>query len=264
MNRPLFGSCVLSLFALTAFAAAKTIAPRHPKPAEIAPRIVTAPAQPAAPPSDAIVLFDGSDQDEFVYKGSDRPADWILEDGVLTVPSGKKHKDRRGDISTKRKFGDIQLHIEWRTPPRPADKEKTVTGGENLGNSGIKFHEAYELQILDSYGMTNPKRPSGMAGAVYKQHVPLVNACRAPGEWQTYDIVFRAPYFAEDGSIEKHGTLTVFHNGVLVQDNATVWCRTNSQAADPTDYENPFFLQDHSNPVSYRNIWVRKLERRKL
>ena len=168
----------------------------------------------------------------------------------MTVAPGQ------GDMYTKRKFGDIQLHMEWRTPA--ATKRK----GESKGNSGIKFHSAYEIQVLDNY--KNQSNPKGQAGSVYKQHVPLVNACRPPGEWQTYDIVFRAPYYDKDGKRVKMGTFTVFHNGILVQDKVNILGRTNSSKPVAPDYKQPFFLQDHGSMVSYRNIWVRELKRAPL
>lgn len=208
------------------------------------PRIIDA-GPVGGPPSDAIVLFDGTDLAE--WRGRNGEAKWEIKDGVLTIVPGT------GQITTKRSFGDIQLHMEWRTP---ADARG---GGESRGNSGIKFHTAYEIQILDSY--QNRSNPKGQAGAVYKQHAPLVNASRKPGEWQSYDIVFRAPFFDEDGKLQKHGTFTVFHNGVLVQDRARVFGRTNSRVPVSPEYRQPFFIQDHGSRVSFRNIWVRELKR---
>ncbi len=253
---------IVAFAALGAYLAANSLAQgKNPKNVVGKAPPIIAPGTNGAPPSDAIVLFDGKNLDEWETRKSE-PAGWKVEDGVMSVPTGQQKKDdpglRGGDMRTKRKFGDIQLHLEWRSPMRK--RAVDGKGGENLGNSGIKFHEAYEVQILDSYQL-DPHRPTGMAGAVYKQHVPLVNACRAPGEWQTYDIVFRAPWFDEKGKILRHGTVTVLHNGVLIQDNVTVWGRTNSNAPDPKDYRNSFFLQDHGAPVSYRNVWVRELER---
>ncbi|HLU48330.1 MAG TPA: DUF1080 domain-containing protein [Planctomycetota bacterium] len=202
------------------------------------PRAVD-PGPPGGPPSDAIVLFDGEDTSE--WKGR-----WKVEDGALIAGGG--------DLVTKRAFGDVQLHLEWRTPENPKGS------AENRGNSGIKLHEAYEIQILDSYGRTdvNPKR---QAGSVYAQTAPLVNASRKPGEWQTYDIIFRAPYFDDAGKLVKHGTFTVLHNGVLVQDRTKILGRTNSTKPVSPEYKQPFFLQDHGAPVAFRNIWVRELER---
>ena len=212
-----------------------------------APRTIE-PGSATKAPSDAIVLFDGKNLDEWV--GRKGAASWTVKDGIMTVAPG------RGDMYTKRKFGDIQFHMEWRTPA--ATKRK----GESKGNSGIKFHSAYEIQVLDNY--KNQSNPKGQAGSVYKQHVPLVNACRPPGEWQTYDIVFRAPYYDKDGKRVKMGTFTVFHNGILVQDKVNILGRTNSNKPVAPDYKQPFFLQDHGSMVSYRNIWVRELKRAPL
>jgi len=197
---------------------------------------------PGGPPSDAIVLFDGKDLSRWKSK-SGEPR-WEVKDGILTVAPGT------GDLTTRDAFGDIQLHIEWRIPAG-------VTGeGEARGNSGIKLHEAYEIQILDSHG--KPPSLTG-AGALYKQAAPLVNASRKPGEWQVFDIVFRAPRFDPAGGLAQHGTVTVFQNGVLIHDRAKIQGRTNSTRPVRPDLEQPFFLQDHGSPVSFRNIWVRKL-----
>ncbi len=211
-----------------------------------APRIVD-PGPRGGPPGDAIVLFDGTDLSEWRGRGGSEPR-WKVEDGILTtVP-------RTGDLTTRRSFGDIQFHLEWRIPANATGK------AEGRGNSGIKFHEAYEIQILDSY--KNKSNPKGQAAAFYKQHVPMVNACRKPGEWQTYDITFRAPYFDDEGKLQKHGTFTMFHNGLLVHEMAKIYGRTNSNRPVRPDYKQPLFLQDHGSAVSFRNIWVRELERR--
>ncbi len=202
------------------------------------------PSPPADAPSDAVVLFDGRDLSRWRSKGGE-PL-WKADDGVLTVAPGT------GDLTTRDAYGDIQLHIEWRIP---ADVKGA---GESRGNSGIKLHEAYEIQILDSFG--SPSNPLTQAGAVYKQHAPLVNACRKPGEWQTFDIVFRGPRFDGDGKLKKHGTFTVIQNGVLIHDNARILGRTNSNRPVKPDSKQPFFLQDHGSPVSFRNIWLRELE----
>ncbi|MEE3055441.1 MAG: DUF1080 domain-containing protein [Planctomycetota bacterium] len=209
-----------------------------------APRVID-PGSSTKAPSDAIVLFDGKNLDEWVEKKGGGA--WKVEDGIMTIAPGT------GDMYTKRKFGDIQLHMEWRIP---ADSKRK---GESKGNSGIKFHSAYEIQVLDNF--KNQSNPKGQAGSVYKQHVPLVNACRPPGQWQTYDIVFRAPYFDKAGKRVKMGTFTVFHNGILVQDKVNIFGRTNSNRPVSPDYKQAFFLQDHGSLVSYRNIWVRELER---
>ena len=213
-------------------------------PAAYAPRRVVDPGLGGASPSDAVILFNGKDLSRWTNKGGEPR--WKVEDGVVTVVPGT------GDLTTRESFGDIQLHLEWRIPP-------AVTGdGESRGNSGIKLHEAYEIQILDSYGsVTNALT---QAGAVYKQWPPLVNVCRKPGEWQSYEIVFRSPHFEADGRLKKNGTFTVFQNGVLIQDRVKIQGRTNSTQPVKPDLKQPFFLQDHGSAVSFRNIWVRELE----
>ncbi|XOV92957.1 MAG: DUF1080 domain-containing protein [Bacteroidota bacterium] len=157
-------------------------------------------------------------------------------------------------IHTVRQFGDIQLHIEWRTPPEAANLE-----GQKSGNSGIYFMGKYEVQVLNSY--ENETYFDGQAGAVYGQHPPLVNASKKPGEWQVYDIIFRAPVYKENGGILKPAEVTVLHNGVLIQDHSVILGPTTAYNKDlPEKAEKgPLMLQDHNNPVSYRNIWVREL-----
>ncbi len=160
---------------------------------------------------------------------------------------------KSGGIETKQKFGDFQLHIEWRTPA------EVVGEGQGRGNSGIFMMGKYELQVLDSY--VSKTYSNGQAGSIYKQGIPLVNACKGPGEWQTYDVIFMAPEFTEKGSLKSPASITVLHNGVLIQNNFII--------KGPTEYnripkyeahgKGPLMLQDHGNPVSYRNIWVREL-----
>jgi len=172
---------------------------------------------------------------------------WEVKDGVATVT-------KTGNIVTKQPFGDCQLHIEWATPAE-------VKGdGQGRGNSGVIFQERYELQVLDSY--QNKTYFNGQAGAVYSQYPPLVNVCRKPGEWQTYDVIFHAPRFDDNGNLLKPGTITVLQNGVLVQDHVEIKGYTGSV---PGKYKahplkQPLLLQDHGgNPVRYRNIWIREL-----
>jgi hypothetical protein len=213
---------------------------------EPVPRVVR-PGLGAAAPSDAIVLFDGRDLSAWRHADGG-PARWTVEDGAFTVVAGT------GAIRTVRAFGDVQLHIEWRAPARVEGR------GQDRGNSGVFFQEQYEVQVLDSY--ENPTYANGQAASVYKQHIPLVNASRPPGEWQSYDIVFRAPRFAEDGSVLTPAYLTVFHNGVLVQDRVEVKGITVNRGAPY--YEKhapalPLMLQDHASPVSFRNVWIREL-----
>jgi hypothetical protein len=213
---------------------------------EPVPELVT-PGRDGTPPSDAIVLFNGGDLSQWAAEeGGD--AGWRVEDNVMTVVPGS------GSIVTRREFGDIQLHIEWRAPAEIRGE------GQGRGNSGVYFMELYEIQILDSY--ENSTYPNGQAGAIYKQHIPLVNAARPPGEWQTYDVVFTAPRFDTDGTLLNPAYMTAFHNGVLIQDHSEL--RGPTEWIGEPEYEAhaeraPILLQDHGNPVSYRNIWVREL-----
>jgi hypothetical protein len=213
-------------------------------------KIITPGATDREPPSDAIVLFDGSDINKEWEDTKGNPTTWIVKDGSLISVKGS------GYIQTKRKFGNMQLHIEWKTPSE-------VTGeSQGRGNSGIYIQERYELQVLDSYN--NRTYRHGQAGSIYKQYAPLVNASRGPGEWQTYDIIYTAPTFNKDSvSYFTPPRITVLHNGVLVQNNVSLM--------GPTDYVNipqtvikwhgpeSIRLQDHGNPVAYRNIWIREL-----
>ena len=207
---------------------------------------VVKPGDGTAPPSDAIVLFDGSNLNE--WEGMKGKAQWTVEGGIMTV------KPQTGAIKTKRAFGDVQLHIEWRAP------SKIEGEGQGRGNSGIFFQEKYEVQVLDSY--QNRTYSNGQAGSIYKQHIPLVNACRPPGEWQTYDIIYQAPLFKSDGSLGRPARVTVIHNGVLIQNNValkgpSLYIGKPKYEAHPEKL--PLTLQDHNNPVSYRNIWIREL-----
>ncbi len=209
-------------------------------------RVVT-PADNNAPPSDAIVLFDGKNLKEWSSINNDAAAEWNVADDCMTVTKGK------GNIKTKREFGDIQLHLEWRTPAVIESK------GQGRGNSGVFFQERYEVQVLDNY--ENKTYSNGQAGSIYKQHIPLVNACKKPGEWQTYDIIFTAPKFNKDGIKVSAAFLTVIHNGVLVQNHVEIKGTTEyiGQPQNVAHGKASIVLQDHSNPVSYRNIWVREL-----
>ena len=196
-------------------------------------------------PSDAIVLL-GEDLSAWRH-GSGDPAQWHMDEGVATVKAGT------GDIFTKDSFESVQLHVEWRSPTEIEGE------GQGRGNSGVFLMQHYEVQVLDSY--QNPTYANGQAASVYKQHIPLVNASRSPGEWQSYDIIFMAPVFDSAGRIRRPATLTVLHNGVLVQNNVSVQGPTEFIGEPNYDAHGPLpiKLQDHSNPVSYRNIWVRRL-----
>lgn len=209
------------------------------------PKIVT-PGTHGSAPSDAIVLFDGKNLDNWVNQEG-KPAEWMVADGAMTVVKGK------GIIKTRQTFGDIQLHIEWRTPA------KVVGESQGRGNSGIFFQERYELQVLDSYN--NRTYSNGQAGSIYKQSPPLVNASRGPGEWQVYDAVYTAPRYNEDGSLKSKGRITVFHNGVLIQNNTEIQGTTEyiGKPKIVAHGKGSLVLQDHGNPTSFRNIWVREL-----
>ena len=211
------------------------------------PPIVT-PGMGAAAPSDAIVLFDGKSSGEWVMVNDGSPLKWEVSDGAMTV------KPKTGGIRTKRDFGDFQLHIEWRAPSEIEGE------GQDRGNSGIFLQSRYELQVLDSYN--NRTYSNGQAGSIYKQHMPLVNASRAPGEWQTYDVIYTAPRFNDDGIRTAPARVTVLHNGVLIQHNTAILGTTEyrQMPQNVAHGKAPLMLQDHSNPVSYRNIWVRELD----
>jgi hypothetical protein len=223
------------------------------------PAVVTPANEAGGAPSDAIVLFDGHDLNEWVATESKAPAAWTIGDGVLTVDK------TRGNIETKRGFRDYQLHLEWRIPAN-------ITGkGQARGNSGVFLastgprDQGYELQIVDSYD--NATYANGQAASVYKQHPPLANASRKPGEWQVYDIVWRGPVFGADGALASAATVTVLHNGVLVQDNAVLAGETVyiGKPAYRRHGAAPIKLQAHgdpSAPISFRNIWVRELSPR--
>lgn len=212
----------------------------EPEPQQIDPGSAT------TPPSDAVVLFAGNDLAEWEsVKGGE--AKWNIQNGFITVNPGT------GDIRTKKKFGDIQLHIEWKTP------EKIEGEGQGRGNSGIFLQERYEVQILDSYN--NRTYSNGQAGSIYKQHIPLVNASRRPDSWQSYDIIYTAPVFFEDGGLKYPGRVTVLHNGVVIQNNVIIQGKTEYIGLPEYEMhgEGAIILQDHGNPVSFRNIWVREL-----
>jgi len=197
-------------------------------------------------PSDAIVLFDGASMDAWQH-GDGAEVKWTVEDGILTVKPGT------GAIFTKESFGDCQLHIEWRAP------QEVVGEGQGRGNSGVFLQNRYEVQILDSY--ENRTYSNGQTGALYKQHIPLVNAMKPVAEWETFDIIFKAPQFNDDGIKVSSGRLTVLHNGVLIQNHVEIQGAVTNVGLpkDMAHGDAPFHLQDHFNPVSFRNIWLRRL-----
>lgn len=230
------------------------------------PPIVT--AAPGQPPSDAIVLFAGSSLAEW-EPAKAKGKMWRLEDGAMVVDStkyspeeaeriaatpGRKPDSPWDGLRTKRAFGDVQLHLEFRCPAVVVGKS------QGRGNSGVFFMEYYEVQVLDSYD--NPTYVNGQAGSVYKQFPPLVNASRPPGEWQTYDIVFIAPRFDDAGRLVSPARITAFHNGVLIQHDVhltgpTLWRGQPKYKAHAAKL--PLILQDHNNLTAFRNIWIREL-----
>ena len=213
-----------------------------------APEVVTPGDACGDAPSDAIILFDGTEASMANWsddKGN--PSKWICGDGYME--SVKK----AGYIQTREEFGSCQLHVEFATPA------KVQGSSQGRGNSGVFLQGQYEVQVLDSYN--NKTYADGQAGAIYGQHPPLVNACRPPGQWQTYDIIWHAPRFKE-GKLERPATVTVFHNGVLVQDHWKVLGETfhkRPAAYRPHPPEGSIVLQDHGNPIRFRNIWYRPL-----
>lgn len=207
---------------------------------------VVVPGKHNDPPGDAIILFDGKDLSKWTTDSAEAP--WKVFGKSMTVVP------HTGNIKTKQAFGDVQLHLEWRAP------RKIEGDGQDRGNSGVYLMGLYEVQVLDSYN--NETYYNGQAASIYKQYIPLVNACREPGKWQTYDILFTAPRFNADETLATPAYITVIHNGVLVQNHVEI--------KGPTEYPGkpayrfhanklPLMLQDHSNPVSYRNIWIREL-----
>ncbi len=243
---------LLCFVSLQVYAQTEGPAPMKPEMTEIwdpEVTVVTPGATPMDAPSDAIVLFDGITlENEWTDSKGGKPG-WKVENGCATVVKGT------GVIKTKRVFRDFQLHIEWRTP-------EEVTGqSQGRGNSGIFLQERYEVQVLDSYN--NRTYRNGQAGSLYKQHAPLVNSCKKPGEWQVYDIIYTAPRFNGDGTYFTPPTVTVLHNGVLIQNNVKLRGPTEFIGIPEYSIEEhgpgSIVLQDHSNPVSFRNIWVREL-----
>lgn len=211
---------------------------------------VVAPSVNGSAPSDAIVLFDGTSLEGWIHAQDSTAAKWHLnKDGSMTV------KDKTGNIQTKQQFGDVQLHVEWSSP---ADVQRD---GQNRANSGVFLNGMYEVQILDNND--NPTYVNGQVGSIYKQHIPLAMASVPSGEWNTYDIVYRSPEFNVAGEKIKSGTMTVMHNGVLVQDHVELKGTTPyiGWPKNPAHGKGPLMLQDHqdNSRVSFRNIWLREL-----
>jgi 3-keto-disaccharide hydrolase len=219
----------------------------RPLPPVVSPAESSTQAQPGRPPGDAIVLFSGKDLTQWHSK-DDKPTAWKVENGYLEVGA------HGGDLWTRQSFGDCQLHVEWATPDPPKGED------QGRGNSGLYLMGLYELQVLDSY--QNKTYADGQAAAIYAEFPPLVNVSRPPGQWQTYDIIFHGPRFGSDAKLLRPARMTVLHNGVLVQDNV--------ELTGPTDYMKrppykahpeklPLMLQDHDQPVRFRNIWIREI-----
>jgi len=247
----------LSLSALGLAAAAALVSaadikwPIHdrtrPQPRVVTPGSFSTPQEAGKPPSDAVVLFDGTDLSRWESQKSG-PAPWKVENGYFEVVKGT------GGIQTKEGFGDVQLHVEWMAPNPPVGKD------QDRGNSGIFLMGKYEVQVLDSY--QSETYPDGQASALYGQYPPLVNASRPPGEWQVYDIVFIGPRFDADKKLTRPARATVFFNGVLTQHNVELVGPTSHKVRDPYAWHAdklPLGLQDHDHPVRFRNIWLRPI-----
>jgi Domain of Unknown Function (DUF1080) len=262
---------IISILAANILSAQENLAkPEQTEFYEPVPKIVAPAPKMGDAPSDALILFDGKNFDNFIqdldgsavlwkmdsnrvlsrdYKADGPAVKWTLNgDGSMTVKGGV------GGIKTKQLFGDCQLHVEWRSPMEP-DSLK----GQKKGNSGVFLQERYEVQVLNSY--KNDTYTNGQAGSIYKQTPPLVNACRPMGEWNSYDIIYTAPRFRRNGSVEQPPKVTVIHNGIVVQ-NATIIQGSTEYIGAPKNLahgKGAIKLQDHGNAVSYRNIWIREL-----
>ena len=252
-HRSLLSLAVISLVAGTALPARGQVSaewPIHsmdrPKPAVVDP----GPSRdPVPPPADAVVLFNGHDLSDWRNADtSGAPARWKVEAGYIEVVNGT------GNIATTRTFGDAQLHVEWEAPTPPTGE------GQERGNSGVFLMGKYEVQVMDSYD--NPTYADGQAAAMFGQYPPLVNASRPPGQWQTYDIIWHGPRWGPKGDLRSPARITVFHNGILVQDNVTLTGPTAYMRRPPYTHDPdqlPLVLQDHHSPVRFRDIWIRPL-----
>lgn len=216
------------------------------------PQVITPGDEPGAAPSDAIVLFDGTDLSAFVMDKDGSPADWTIKDGYMEVPP--KGSGAGGYIKSKQEFTDIQLHVEWATPA------EVQGNSQGRGNSGVFLLGAYEIQVLDSFD--NKSYADGQASALYGFRPPLVNACRKPGEWQSYDIIFEAPRWDDAGKLVKKAYVTVIHNGAVTHHRQEYLGPTGHKRVanyDKVLAKGPIKFQDHGNPTRFRNIWVREL-----
>ncbi len=220
------------------------------------PPVVTPAEKIGQPPADAIVLFGGDNPDLSQWqKGNGSPAAWEIDGDAMTVAK------KAGSIQTKKSFGNCQLHVEWKMPEGVPERIK----GQSRSNSGVFFMGRYEVQVLDSYTdddyQTNSTYADGQAASIYGSHPPMVNVCRKAGQWQTYDIAFMKPIFDENGNVSRKARVTVFHNGVCVHNNLEIEGTTShKRKARYTPHgDGPIGLQDHGNPISFRNIWVREL-----
>jgi Domain of Unknown Function (DUF1080) len=252
---------IASAIALVSFCSWPAAAGQKPRPEDTevwdpVPKVVSPGTSNSAPPADAVILFDGKNLDQWVNTNDKAAAGWTVADGVITV------NKKAGNIETKRSFTNYQLHIEWRIP-------EVISGtGQGRGNSGLFLASTgpgdagYEIQILDSY--QNKTYSNGQAGAIYKQSIPLANANRKPGEWQAYDVIWTAPTFNADGSLKSPARITALHNGVLIQNDFEL--KGETVYIGPPQYKkhgaSPIKLQAHgdpSEPISFRNIWLREL-----
>jgi hypothetical protein len=242
----LLGLGVVWLYAGEAAQPWKVHDPERPQPPVVTPATPSAQEQPGKPPSDAVVLFDGKDLSQ--WRGDKGEPQWKVEDGYTEIVKGK------GSLTSKESFGDCQLHVEWMSPNPGSGSDQA------RGNSGVFFCGRYEIQILDCY--QNKTYADGTTGALYGQYPPMVNACLPPGQWQMYDIIWRAPRFDADKKLTRPARVTVVFNGVVVQDAAELVGPTAHKARPPYSAhpeKGPILLQDHGQPVRFRNIWVRPL-----
>jgi hypothetical protein len=220
----------------------------RPQPTVITPGTGSTQEAPGKAPSDAVVLFDGTDLSKWAGRDG-KEAGWKVEDGAMVVAP------KAGPIHTRDSFGDFQLHLEWATPAPPKGRD------QGRGNSGVEIFGRFEIQVLDNHESLT--YPDGQAGAIYGQYPPLVNASRPPGQWQTFDIVFNAPRFAPDGALESPAYATVIHNGVLVHNHTPILGEVAFRGFPKytkKESRGPIQLQDHGHPVRYRNIWIRELK----